>query len=200
VAVLPLGERDTDVMLDGVAHWRPLVNGDSGFVPRPYARALELLSAAPSEEGMRLLRALGVTHVVSAAPLNLPPEASFGADRVFALSAGETAREVAPGQPVATLWTAGGALIDLGSPRTVSRVIYTVSDGPWVDRPQVQASLDGKSFDTVEARASLADATLSLYRDPRQGRGEVLFEPRAARHLRLGPRVPARKGALEVGE
>ena len=36
VARLPLGDDDTARMLDSVAHWRPLVNGDSGFVPRPF--------------------------------------------------------------------------------------------------------------------------------------------------------------------
>src|SRR6185503_17233480 len=37
VVDLPIGpERDTDVMLDGLAHRRPLLNGDSGFVPRAY--------------------------------------------------------------------------------------------------------------------------------------------------------------------
>ena len=43
VLVLPLAENDTLAMLDGLAHRRPLVNGDSGFIPRPFDRALELL-------------------------------------------------------------------------------------------------------------------------------------------------------------
>ena len=54
VAVLPLGRDDTQVMLDGVAHFRPLLNGDSGFLPRPYDRAMELLRAAPGRGGLAL--------------------------------------------------------------------------------------------------------------------------------------------------
>ncbi len=64
--------------------------------------------------------------------------------------------------------------------------------------PGVEASLDGVAWEPVEARASLADATLSLYRDPRHGRGEVRFASRPIRFLRLDPRLPARPGALEV--
>jgi hypothetical protein len=50
----------------------------------------------------------------------------------------------------------------------------------------------------VEATASLADATLSLMKDPRHGRGEVRFAPQTARFLRLDPRLPARAGILET--
>ena len=55
------------------------------------------------------------------------------------------------------------------------------------------------AWERVEASSSLADATLALYRDPRHGRGEVRFAPRAARFLRLDPGLPARAGALEIG-
>ena len=65
--------------------------------------------------------------------------------------------------------------------------------------PRVEASVDGVEWEPLEARASLADATLSLYRDPRHARGEVRFAPREVRLLRLDPRLPARKGALEIG-
>jgi hypothetical protein len=46
-------------MLDGLAHRRPLVNGDSGFIPRPYDRAMELLEHGPDAEAQRFLRAVG---------------------------------------------------------------------------------------------------------------------------------------------
>ncbi len=59
--------------------------------------------------------------------------------------------------------------------------------------------MDGATFEPVAAGASLADATLSLYRDPRHGRGEVRFAPRDVLFLRLDPALPARAGALEVG-
>jgi len=51
----------------------------------------------------------------------------------------------------------------------------------------------------MEAEASLADATLSLYRDPRAGRGEVRFPPLLARRIRIAPGLPARPGLLEIG-
>ena len=73
-----------------------------------------------------------------------------------------------------------------------------MDDRPWVDRPLIAASADGISWRPVEARASLADATLALYRDPRRARAEVTFAPVAARFLRLDPRLPARPGALSA--
>src|SRR5260221_2747846 len=67
VVRLPLGEDDTGAMLDGLAHFRPLVNGDSGFLPRPYDRAMELLEHGPSEEALRFLRAVDVRHEIGRA-------------------------------------------------------------------------------------------------------------------------------------
>ena len=65
VVVVPLGEGDTAAMLDGTAHWRPLVNGDSGFMPRPYTREMELLTAPAGEDRWPAGRALDVRHGVS---------------------------------------------------------------------------------------------------------------------------------------
>jgi hypothetical protein len=61
----------------------------------------------------------------------------------------------------------------------------------------VESSRDGAQWDDVAATASLADATLALYRDPRHGRGALRFAPREARFLRVGRDVPAREGTLE---
>ena len=88
----------------------------------------------------------------------------------------------------------------LPEPRRIGRVAFELSDAPWVARPAVEASKDGVTWDPVDATASLADATLSLYRDPRHARGEVRFTPREVLYLRFDPRLPARDGALEVGE
>ena len=199
VVVLPLGDGDTAAMLDGVAHWRPLVNGDSGFVPRPYARIQELLEGPLGDEGLRLLRAVGVRHVLSQTDAPLPLAATFADGRAYELPGGEEARVVEPGDPVATSWREGGALLDLGEVRPASRVVFEPNDAPWVKHPQVLVSDDGRSFEQVEAVASLADATLSLLRDPRHGKGEIRFEERKVRYVHLGPRVPARRGILEVG-
>jgi hypothetical protein len=199
VAVLPLGEDDTAAMLDGAAHFRPMVNGDSGFVPRPYARMLELLGGPLGEEGLRLLRAVSVAHVVSRRDEPLPEAARFDGERVYLVPPGPKAEAVEPGRPAATVWTER-ALIDLGEVRPVGRVVFTVTDAPWIAEPHVAASLDGVAWEQLDARASLADATMSLLRDPRGGRGAIVFPRTKARYLRLGPRVPARPGLLEVGE
>jgi hypothetical protein len=212
VLVLPLGEDDTRVMLDSLAHDRPLVNGDSGFVPRPFDRALELFAYGLSPEGLRFLRATGVRHVVAPARAAFPgfepaerwPEgvrevARLSAERVAEVEAGERASVVEPGEPAPTRFTPEGLVVVFPEPRTVGRVSFEASDAEWVAAPQVEASIDGVSWEAVEARSSLADATLSLYRDPRHGRGEVRFAPRSVRLLRLDPRLPARGGTLEVG-
>jgi hypothetical protein len=205
VLVLPLAENDTLAMLDGLAHGRPLVNGDSGFIPRPFDRAMELFANGVDEEGLRFLRAVGVTHVVAPeqaehlALEGLTPVAEVERERVLEVTSGPAAAVVPEGEPVATRFTPGGTVIAFPEPRTVERVAFELSDAPWVAPPIVEASLDGVAFEPVEARASLADATLSLYRDPRRGRGEVRFPPREARFLRLDPRLPARPGPLEVG-
>jgi hypothetical protein len=211
VLVLPLAENDTLAMLDSLAHGRPLVNGDSGFIPRPFDRAMELFASGVGGEGLRFLRAVGVRHVVAPGPappgapapdlalVGLAPEAELGGERVLALTPGPPAAVVAPTEPAATRFTPGGTVIVLPEPRTIGRVAFELSDAPWLPRPLLEASPDGATWEPVAAAASLADATLSLYRDPRHGRGEVRFPPRAVRFLRLDARLPARPGPFEVG-
>src|SRR4029434_773702 len=48
--------RDAEVMLEQTVHWRPLLNGDSGFMPRPYTREMEVLTSPAGEDALRLLR------------------------------------------------------------------------------------------------------------------------------------------------
>jgi hypothetical protein len=199
VVYLPLAADDTRVMLDGLAHRRPLVNGDSGFIPRPYDRAMELLHGPLGDEGRRFLRAVDVTHVVSRDAIDLPEAAAFAGERVFDLPPGAAASVVSAAEPVATRWTPSGAFLDLGGARRVEGIVFELSDAPWVAAPRIEASLDGVAWERLAAEASLADATLSLYRDPRSARGEVRFSPREVRYLRLDPRLPARRGVLEVG-
>jgi hypothetical protein len=50
-------------MLNSTVHWRPLVNGYSGFVPASYARNYEQLSGFPDARSIAALRETGVTHV-----------------------------------------------------------------------------------------------------------------------------------------
>ncbi len=210
VLVLPLAENDTLAMLDSLSHGRPLVNGDSGFIPRPFDRAMELFARGVDTEGLRFLRAAGVRHVVApesgrgeAGDLGLDgltPAAEAGSERVLEVTSGPAAAVVEAAEPASTRWTTAGPVLAFREPRPIGRVAFELSDAPWVERPVVEASLDGREWEPVEATASLADATLSLYRDPRHGRGEVRFASRTARFLRLDPLLPARGGALEVGE
>jgi hypothetical protein len=76
--------------------------------------------------------------------------------------------------------------------------VFEVAEGDWLERPRVTASADGRTWQDVAGEASLADATLELYHDPRRGRGEVRFPSLRARFLRLDPRLPARPGTLGV--
>jgi hypothetical protein len=212
VLVLPLGADDTRAMLDSLAHGRPLVNGDSGFIPRPFDRALELFAYGLSEEGLRFLRAVGVRNVVApvATPADYTPGAGwpsgtrevarFAAERVAEVEPGGAASVVEAGEPVATRFASDGIVLALPEPREVGRVAFLLSDEEWLASPRVEVSADGVAWEPVATvHASLADATLSLYRDPTRGRGEVRFAPRPARFLRLDPRLPVRPGALEVG-
>jgi hypothetical protein len=199
VVALPLGEDDTAVMLDGVAHFRPLVNGDSGFVPRAYSRAMELLNAPLSDEALRFLRAVGVRQVVTRARLPLPREAEYDGVLVYAVPAGDPARAVQPAPPRSVLWTPDGPVVDLGSEESLGRVTFGLSDAPWVARPRLEASSDGRIWRTIAGRADLGDATLSLYGEPRSAHGAVVIEPTRARFLRLDPRLPARPGSIGAG-
>lgn len=199
VVHLPLGEDDTRAMLDGLAHRRPLVNGDSGFMPRPYDRAMELLEGPLSEEGLRFLRAVDVRHVVSRESHDLPEAAAFDDQRILEVPPGPQASVVEPGDPVASRWTPDGILVALDEARPVARIVFEVSDAQWIASPRVEVSLDGEEWEALETRASLADATLSLYRDPRHGRGEVTFPSRQVRFLRIEPDLPARHELLEIG-
>jgi hypothetical protein len=196
---LPLGEDDSAVMLEGLAHFRPLVNGDSGFVPLSYRREKELFEDGVGPEGARFLRAVGVTDIVARRDYGLPVRGHFAEDLVLSLPAGDEARVVEEGLPGPTLWGPGGATLDLGAPRDVGRVSFELGDGAWKARPTLSVSLDGVSWTRVAGEASLADAVLSLTRDPRGARGEVRFGPVRARFVRLDPALPVSPGLLGWG-
>jgi len=193
VAYLPLGERDTEVMLAGVVHFRPMLNGDSGFMPRSYSRAMELLQRPLGTEALRYLRAVGVRDVVSRTDEPLPLLATFGEERVYGVPDGERASAPLPGTLVGpTAWGRDGVVVDSGASRTIHRVTFEIGDAEWIAEPWVDVSPDGVAWERVIAEASLADAVVSLGLDPPHGRGEVRFAARTARWVRVDPRVPAR--------
>jgi hypothetical protein len=199
VAYLPLGRDDTQAMLESIVHFRPLVNGDSAFIPRPYDRERELLEGGPSADALRFLRAIGVRDVVTRDERPLPLLARFGDERIYAVPPGDAARGPRPAPPAATHWTREAIVLDLGAARRVGRVVFELGDAPWLERPRVEVSLDGASWSHVVAEASLADATLALTRDPRAAQGEVRFGETLARFVRLDAHLPARPGALAAG-
>ena len=193
VAYLPLGERDTEVMLAGVVHFRPMLNGDSGFMPRSYSRAMEVLQHPLGAEGLRYLRAVGVRDIVTRAEEPLPLLTAFGDERVYAVPDGDRARAPVRGALTGpATWGPDGIVVDAGASRTMQRVTFEIGDAEWISDPWVDVSPDGVTWERVIAQASLADAVVSLVIDPRHGQGEVRFAARTARWVRLDPRVPAR--------
>lgn len=198
VAYLPLGENDTQAMLDGIAHWRPLVNGDSGFIPRPYDRAMELLGGEVTPSALRFLRAVGVRHLVTRTDQPLPQAARFGEERIYDVPAGDSARTVAIGAPVAVLVGRDGVTLDLGRAALARRIVFEPDDRSWIEHPTIFASDDGARWTAVEATADLADATLSLMRDPRHGLADIRFAPTVARYLRFSTAVPAAPRSLTI--
>lgn len=51
-------------MVNSTRHWRPMLNGYSGFRPASYERSYEAARTFPSDESLIALHELGVTHVV----------------------------------------------------------------------------------------------------------------------------------------
>jgi hypothetical protein len=56
--------RNADYMLASTTHWKPLVNGYSGFMPESYRQMAEAMRAFPNPPTTDLLRGAGVTHVI----------------------------------------------------------------------------------------------------------------------------------------
>jgi hypothetical protein len=50
-------------LLNSTAHWRPIVNGYSGLVPRDYHAHWEAIREFPDASAVSYLHSLGVTHV-----------------------------------------------------------------------------------------------------------------------------------------
>ena len=65
---LPLGPLDFDVraMFYSIVHWRPVVNGYSGFYPPHYGRLIAALSEIPrhADVSLEALRSTGATHLI----------------------------------------------------------------------------------------------------------------------------------------
>ena len=56
--------RNVEYVLASTRHWRPLVNGYSGYVPRQYLTFAETFRGFPSDASLAAMRGAGVTHVM----------------------------------------------------------------------------------------------------------------------------------------
>lgn len=56
--------RNVEYVLASTRHWRPLINGYSGFVPRQYLTFAETFRGFPSSSSLAAMRGAGVTHVM----------------------------------------------------------------------------------------------------------------------------------------
>ena len=63
VPVRPYGG-DIAAMYFSTAHWKPIANGFSGYLPETYRAVQQHARGLPDEEGIALLRRLGITHVL----------------------------------------------------------------------------------------------------------------------------------------
>jgi hypothetical protein len=66
---------NAEYVLNSTAHWRPLMNGYSGFIPQSYREYVKTFWFFPREHAVEAMRRAGVTHVV------VHPQ-RFGADAV----------------------------------------------------------------------------------------------------------------------
>jgi hypothetical protein len=64
VVELPIAREDPTYMYYSTFHWRPLLNGYSGFFPASYDHLVGALKAFPSEEGFAALREHGARYLV----------------------------------------------------------------------------------------------------------------------------------------
>jgi hypothetical protein len=51
-------------MLGSTRHWKPIINGYSGFIPESYRERMEPLMGFPDDRSLETLRAAKVTHVI----------------------------------------------------------------------------------------------------------------------------------------
>jgi hypothetical protein len=56
--------KNADYVLASTAHWRPLMNGYSGYISESYVRCALEFGSFPSDDSIRAMRHEGVTHVM----------------------------------------------------------------------------------------------------------------------------------------
>jgi hypothetical protein len=81
----PEVHRSASYVLASTAHWKPLLNGYSGFTPPSYVRRAEILRHFPDEEAIAELRRSRVTHVMVHAERYAPTRATAVSERLAAM-------------------------------------------------------------------------------------------------------------------
>jgi hypothetical protein len=81
-------------MINSTKHWRPMLNGYSGFRPESYERSYEAARGFPSDESLIKLHELGVTHVIV-------HRLALGGERVGTIGKVQSMQEVASDGDVA---------------------------------------------------------------------------------------------------
>jgi hypothetical protein len=56
--------RENQYIYYSTLHWKPLANGYSGYMPAPHERLTERIHFLPEQDGLDLLRELGISHLV----------------------------------------------------------------------------------------------------------------------------------------
>lgn len=56
--------RENQYIYYSTLHWKPLANGYSGYMPAPHERLTERIRFLPEQDGLDLLRELGISHLV----------------------------------------------------------------------------------------------------------------------------------------
>jgi hypothetical protein len=63
----PMGQQwflNAPYMVNSTKHWRPMLNGYSGFLPKSYEKSYEATRGFPAQESLIALHDRGVTHVI----------------------------------------------------------------------------------------------------------------------------------------
>jgi hypothetical protein len=56
--------KNSHYVLASTVHWRPLMNGYSGYIPESYERYSEAFGSFPGDPGIQAMKDAGVTHVM----------------------------------------------------------------------------------------------------------------------------------------
>ena len=94
---------NTPYMVNSTAHFRPMLNGYSGFRPASYDQSYAMVQTFPDDVSLSALHARGVTHVVVHRKAFI---ASYGPERFDAIAKVHTLQVVAADDNIYIYWLA----------------------------------------------------------------------------------------------